>query len=144
MRLVAGALRWAAESPQAIGQTYDLTDAKVLSFRDLWSALANTLGVQVGPDAPLSMAEYIPAHAAVWQHIVERHDLARIPMTTLLGESHHYADMCFAYGASASPPPMCVSTVKIRQAGFTAAWNTEESSCHWLRDLIARRILPPA
>jgi hypothetical protein len=34
--------------------------------------------------------------------------------------------------------------VKIRKAGFNAVYDTEESFCHWLRDLSARRILPPA
>ena len=51
--------------------------------------------------------------------IVDRTACAPIPMADLLGESHHYADFCFAYGADASPPPAFVSTVKIKQAGFT-------------------------
>ena len=144
VRLVAGALRWAATSPQAIGETYNLTNGEVFSFRDLWGALAATLGVAVGPDEPLSIAEYIPRHAEVWQGIVERHHLRRIALPDLLGESHYYADMCFAFGATTSPPPCFVSTVKIRQAGYTMAWNTEDSFCYWLNDLIARKILPAA
>ena len=65
-------------------------------------------------------------------------------LDALLGESHYYADMCLAYSAEETPSPVFVSTVKIREAGYTKAWNTEESFCYWLQDLIDRKILPPA
>ena len=41
------------------------------------------------------------------------------------------------------PPPALVSTVKLRQAGFCEAMETEETLRCWLRKLIERRILPP-
>jgi nucleoside-diphosphate-sugar epimerase len=142
-RLVAAALCWAAETPAAAGETFNLTNGEVFSFRDMWPTLATTLGVDIGADEPIKLAEYIPAHTAVWQQVVERHDLQRIPLSELLGESHFYADMCFAYGAEQPPAPVFVSTVKIHQAGFGMVWNTQESFCYWLDDLVARRVLPP-
>ena len=144
VRLVAGALRWATESPVANGETYNLTNGEVFSFRDMWPALAETLGAETGPDEPLLLAEYIPANADVWSRVVERHDLQRLSLETLLGESHFYADMCFAAGMDEAPPPTFVSSIKIRAAGYPVVWNTEESFCYWLEDLIERRILPPA
>jgi nucleoside-diphosphate-sugar epimerase len=143
-RLVAGALRWAAEAPNAAGETFNLTNGEVFSFRDMWPALAATLGVEVGPDKPLSLAEYIPAQVRTWQCVVERYELDPLPLEKLLGESHFYTDMCFAYGATVAPDPVFVSTVKIRQAGFNTTWNTEASFCDWLADLMARKILPAA
>jgi hypothetical protein len=110
----------------------------------MWPAMARILGTETGPDEALSLAEYIPAHADVWERVVERYDLRRIPLNALLGESHYYADMCLAHGSTEPPAPVFVSTVKIRQAGFTMAWNTEDSFCYWLDDLITRRILPSA
>lgn len=144
VRVVAAALLWAATAPQANGETYNLTNGEVFSFRDMWPAMAQTLGLATGPDEPLSMADYIPRHAEVWQRVVQKHGLRDIPLDALLGESHHYADMCFAYGATSAPPPMFVSSIKIRQHGFNGVWNTEDSFCHWLKDLIDRRILPAA
>ena len=44
--------------------------------------------------------------------------------------------------APAWHPTYFVSTVKIRQAGFTQTYNSEESFCYWLRDLRSRRIIP--
>jgi hypothetical protein len=35
-----------------------------------------------------------------------------------------------------------VSTVKLRQAGFTDVYDTEETFRHWLRALIDRRVIP--
>lgn len=58
------------------------------------------------------------------------------------GESHHYANLCFAYGAISSPPPALVSTIKIKQAGFTETHNTEASFCQWLSVLRDRRFIP--
>ena len=132
-RLVAGAIRWAAQAPKAAGETFNLTNGEVFSFRDMWPAMARTLGVETGPDEPVSLAEYIPEHAAVWDRVVTRHDLRRIPLDALLGESHFYADMCLAYGLTQPPSPVFVSTVKIRQAGFNDVYDTEESFCYLLR-----------
>ena len=143
-RLVANAIRWAAEAPAAAGQHFNLTNGEVFEWRDLWPALADALGVPAAPDHPLSLAEFLPAKADTWEKVVAEHGLRPIPMTDLLGESHHYADFCFAHGATQPPPPAFVSTVKIKQAGFTEVWDTEESFVHWIRVLQDRRVLPPA
>lgn len=142
-RLVGSALKWAATAPQAADEIFNLTNGEVFEWRNLWPAMAATLGVEPGPDAPVSMAEFMSEHAAVWDGIVAKHGLREIGLDELLGESHHYADFCFAYGAEEPPPPAFVSTVKIKQAGFTEVCDTEASFCHWLRHLIERRVLPP-
>jgi nucleoside-diphosphate-sugar epimerase len=141
-RLIANALVWAADTPSAAGEHFNLTNGEVFSWRDLWPALADELGVEVGPDNPVSLGEFLPAKADVWDNIVEKYGLRKLSISEVLGESHYYADFCMAYGATEPPPPAFVSTVKIKQAGFTEAWDTEESFRHWLRDLIDRNILP--
>ena len=143
-RLVAHAIRWAATTPDAHGQHYNLTNGEVFSWRDLWPSMAEVLGVETGPDEPVCLAELLPAKADVWDAIVSKHGLRPISMAELLGESHFYADFCLAYGATDPPPPAFVSTVKIKQAGFTETWDTEESFRHWLKVLQDRKVLPPA
>jgi nucleoside-diphosphate-sugar epimerase len=143
-RLVAGAIRWAADTPAAAGEHFNLTNGEPFAWRDLWPAFAEELGVEAGPDEPLSLAEFLPSRADVWDTIVAKHGLRPYSMADLLGESHFYTDFCFAYGAEEPPPPAFVSTVKIKQAGFTDTWDTEESFRHWLRVLIDRGVLPPA
>ena len=143
VRLLAEALHWASETPVANGETYNITNGEVFSFRDMWPAIAETLGVEPGPDEQVFMAEYIPKNESVWTDVVQRHGLQQIPLKSLLGESHFYTDLCLATGLDTSPPPAFVSTIKIRQTGFETVINTEESFCHWLRDLIKRRVFPP-
>ena len=142
-RLIADAMVWAADSPNAAGETFNLTNGEVFEFRTLWPAFAEELGIDVGPDDPLSIAQYLPAKSDVWDRIVSKHGLRPIKMSELVGESHHYADVCFAYGAESSPPPTFLSTVKIKQAGFCGTYDTEESFRHWFRVLIERKVLPP-
>ncbi len=142
VRLVGNACLWAATEPVASGETYNLTNGEVFLWRDLWPALGETLGIEVGPDEPMSMADYFEARGDLWQEIVRRYDLEPISLPALTGESHHYADLCFACGSEQAPAPTFVSTVKIKQAGFTEVQNTEASFCHWLRDLQRRRVIP--
>ena len=80
----------------------------------------------------------------MWDRVVAEHGLRPIPMAELVGESHHYADICFGYGATIAPPPAFVSTVKIKQAGFCEVYDTELSFRYWLRTLIERKVLPPS
>ena len=142
VRLVGDSCLWAATHQCAQGETYNLTNGEVFSWRDMWPAIAQTLGVPLGEDESLSVADYIMPREALWQNIVAHHNLAPNTLEQIVGESHHYADLCFAYGASEAPPPIFVSTVKIHQAGFTQTYNSEESFCYWLDDLRARRIVP--
>jgi len=141
-RLVGDACLWAATESAAQGETYNLTNGEVFTWRDMWPALAQTLGATPGPDEPQSMAAYLSERSDVWQSVVERYDLLPIALEQLLGESHFYADLCFNYGGDQSPAPTYVSTVKIKQAGFTDTWNTEASFCYWLRYLQERKVLP--
>lgn len=143
-RLVANALEWAATDSRAAGETFNITNGEVFEWRNLWPAMAETLGVEIGPDLPVSMADFLPDKADVWTRIVEKYGLRPITMEQLLGESHYYADFCFAYGVEDMGPRAFVSTVKLKDAGFTEAMDTERSFCHWLSDLMKRNVLPAA
>lgn len=141
-RLIGRAAEWAARTPAAWGEHFNLTNGEVFSWRDLWPAMADCLGVPAAPDRPVSMAQHLPDRSAVWDRIVQRHGLRPLKMEQLLGESHHYADFGFGYGLKQAPPPAFVSTVKVKQAGFTDTFDTEFAVRHWLNVLMDRRILP--
>jgi len=141
-RLVAEAIEWAGSSPLAVNERFNLTNGDVFEWRHLWPAIAATLGVEPGPDASFSVAEYFADKEGAWQRIVEREGLRRTTLPELLGEAHHLADYIFAHGAVDAPPPGFSSRIKISQAGFSSVYDTEETFCHWLRDLIGRRIIP--
>jgi nucleoside-diphosphate-sugar epimerase len=144
VRLIGRAAGWAAQADVARGEHFNLTNGEVFSWRDLWPSLAEFFGLEQGPDRPVSMAEYLPSRAAVWDRIVAKHGLRKLAMADLLGESHYSADLRFGYGLTQLPAPVFVSTVKIKQAGFTETFDTELSVKHWLRVLMDRKILPPS
>jgi nucleoside-diphosphate-sugar epimerase len=141
-RLIARACAWATESTAARNEIFNITNGDVFAWRELWPAFAETLGVEPGSDAPIRLAEWLPARSGRWDEIVRRHGLRPLPLAAILGESHHYADLCFAYGETTPRPPTFLSAIKLRQAGFHDVVDTEEMFRHWLQVLIARRILP--
>ena len=62
---------------------------------------------------------------------------------TTSGSRASTADFAFAYGSDGrNNAPAFVSTVKLRQAGFCEAYDTEDSFAYWFDDLRARRLLP--
>lgn len=141
-RLLAEVISWAGETPAAFGEHFNVTNGDVFEWRNLWPGLASVLGVNTGPDSSQLMSSFFEENAHVWDAVVEKHGLRKASVAELLGESHHYADFCFATGADAPPPPAFVSAIKLRQAGFTRVQDTEEMFKHWLCHLIERRILP--
>jgi nucleoside-diphosphate-sugar epimerase len=143
-RLLAEAFAWAAESPAAADETFNVTNGDVYNWREVWPAMAGALGMQVGPDEPVKLADYLPSKAQAWQGIVERHGLRPIPLMALLGESHHYGDRVFRYGVDKITLPTIVSTVKLRQAGFTRVFDSEDTLRYWLGVLMERKIIPAA
>ncbi len=141
-RLLAKALAWAAEAAAARNEIFNITNGDVFVWRSVWPAIADALGVATGPDAPLALADFLPRQAALWDRIVERHGLRPLALSELLGQSHQYADFLFAHGAREPPPPVLVSTIKLRQAGFADCLDTEDMFRDWFRILVERRILP--
>ena len=141
-RLLGDALVWAAHAPQARNQHFNITNGDVFEFRSVWPAIADALGMEVGPDAPQSLADLLPRKAAVWDEIVRKHKLRPISIEALLGESHFVTDFLFGYGLEAPPPPAFISTIKLRKAGFTKVCDTEDMFRYWLSSFIDRRILP--
>jgi nucleoside-diphosphate-sugar epimerase len=141
--LIARALAWGAETPAARDEIFNITNGDVMVWKNVWPAIARAVGLEPAFGSPLSLAEFMPAHAKVWDRIVEKHNLRRIPMSDLLGESHHYMDLLFAWNSDVLPPAMLVSTIKIRQAGFGDCQDTEVMFAKWLGRLVDRGVLPP-
>jgi nucleoside-diphosphate-sugar epimerase len=74
-RLIAQALSWAAESPEAANETFNITNGDVFVWQNVWPTLAKALGVELGDPEPLSLARELPEKAAVWRQVAERHAL---------------------------------------------------------------------
>jgi len=141
--LVGDVAVWAAQSPQAANEAYNITNGDVFEWRNVWPGIAETLGVEAGPDTPMSVTAYLAESADVWDKIVARYGLRSRSLRDLVGQGDQHADFAFAYGAPAGPRAF-VSTVKLRQAGFAKVVDTEVSFRKALQSLIDNKLLPPA
>jgi nucleoside-diphosphate-sugar epimerase len=141
--LVAQVMVWAAQAPQAANEILNVTNGDVFEWRSVWPAIARTLGAELGPDQPRSLAAYIRENANVWSKIVAKHGLASGDLRAFVGQGDQHADFAFAYGAPAGPVAF-VSTIKLRQAGFNAAVDTEQAFVAALQSFIDRKLLPAA
>ena len=141
--LVADVMVWAAQSPQAANEAFNITNGDVFEWRNVWPGIAETLGAEAGPDTPTSVAAYLVENADVWNKIVAKHDLRSRDLRELVGHGDQHADFAFAYGAPVGPRAF-VSTIKLRQAGFAKTVDTEVSFRNALQSLIDRKLLPPA
>ena len=141
--LVAEVVVWAARSPQAANEAFNITNGDVFEWRSVWPAIARILGVKTGPDIPTSVAAYVKENADIWDRIVTKYRLRSRNLRELVGLGDQHADFAFAYGASEGPRPF-VSTIKLRQAGFTKTIDTEDAFRNALQSLIDSKLLPPA
>jgi nucleoside-diphosphate-sugar epimerase len=144
VRLLARVLVWATTEPKAINRTFNVLNGDVADWRNLWPALAKTLGLEIGEDRPLELKVFMPAHADIWDRIVKKYKLQPIPMKDLLGESHHFADIMFGYGMDQPGSPTFTTDYELRKAGFNEFVDTETALCEMLQKLIDQKILPPA
>lgn len=143
--LIADALLWAADTPAAGDETFNITNGDVFAWQNVWPAIARAVGLEASYGEPFSLAAFLADHADTWDRIVAKHRLAPASLAEILGESHHYADLLFGAQAPAhaARAPVLVSTIKLRQAGFGACVDTEEMFARWLDRLAATRIVPP-
>jgi nucleoside-diphosphate-sugar epimerase len=141
--LVGQVMVWAAQAPQAGNEIFNVTNGDVFDWRSVWPAMAKTLGVELGPDEPTSLAAYIRENADVWSKVVAKYALASRDLASFVGQGDQHADFAFAYGAPAGPVAF-VSTIKLRNAGFNTAIDTRDAFTTALQSFIDRKFLPPA
>jgi nucleoside-diphosphate-sugar epimerase len=143
--LLAEALEWAATSPAAANQVFNITNGDVLVPAHAWSHIADHLGIAAGGQSPAGLAAFfaeVEVHAA-WTRLAERYTLRLPSLPGLLGESHHYTDLLLGARIAGKSVPVLLSTIKLRQAGFAACRDSLDSLLYQLGRMIENRLLPP-
>ena len=143
-RLIADALVWAATHEEAQNETFNITNGDVFTWPNVWPTLANALGATPGGNCPQRLSVTLPERAHEWHRLATRLGLVQPNLDQLLGRSHHYADFVFATGAQRPPEPALVSTIKLRQAGFSGCIDSEAMFHQLIARLQAQRVLPTA
>jgi nucleoside-diphosphate-sugar epimerase len=141
-RLLARALAWAAVAPAARDQTFNVTNGDVYDWHEVWPTIAECLGMEAGEPAPLRLADAMPARAGEWTEVVDHYRLqAPRDMDAFVGASWQYADLLFG-SLGSRPLPALLSSVKIRQAGFGDAIDTEAMFRQWFARFQEHGLLP--
>lgn len=142
--VVAAMLAWAAREPSAADEIFNVTNGDVYSLRNVWPVLADSLGMEVGDDRPLSLAAEMPGRQPGWESLVDRFELAAPrSLEAFVGQSFIYADLLLGYNQTQPRPPSLVSTVKARRAGFGDCVDTEDMFARLVALFQQQRLLPP-
>jgi nucleoside-diphosphate-sugar epimerase len=136
-RLLARQLEWAATSPRAANEAFNIVNGDVFRWRRMWGVLAEGLGVEPAPypghETPLEhqMADAGP----IWEEIVERHGLAPSALDRLASWWHSDADL-------SRPLETFTDMGKSRRFGFLDYQSTDRSFLELFDRLRAERIIP--
>lgn len=136
--LLADVLVWLADAPGVDGEAFNVTNGDVFTWGGVWPAIADALGMEVGEDRPLLLADWLPAHADVWSTIVSDggddggngDDGGRADIVEFLGaNSLVYADLVLGSAqrrTDRAPQVIVNSTIKLRHAGFGGCIDTSD------------------
>ena len=145
--LLGDALVWAAETPAAYGETFNVTNGDVFVLHDAWEEIARFLSLEASFLTGRQACRILCADErskATWHELAAQNRLAIGDLGALLGQSHHYVDMLLDERmVQRGSLPILVSSIKIRQAGFGACRDSLESMLTWLRRMANSALLPP-
>jgi nucleoside-diphosphate-sugar epimerase len=140
--LLARAIAWAGESPNARNEIFNVTNGDVFVWQNIWPAIAEALGMRDGGEQPCSLDRETRPREADWARICAQHDLRSGTLKDFVGLSFEYADYTMGYGRAEPGPPALVSTIKLQQAGFHEVMDTEDMYRKWFDTFRAKRLLP--
>jgi nucleoside-diphosphate-sugar epimerase len=141
--LMARCFDWAGQSPAARNQTFNVTNGEIFALKDQWPAIAQALGMEVGPDRPTSFVEALPGQAAAWDAIRRKYGLKSPALDAFIGQSFQFADFVFAPRSAEVRPGSAMSSIKVRAAGFGEVLYSDEMFAKWFARYQADGLLPP-
>jgi nucleoside-diphosphate-sugar epimerase len=140
--LLARALAWAGEAASAADQVFNVTNGDVMSWPNVWPAIARALDMRPGAVVPVSLAAAVPPRAAEWDTIRERHGLVSPALDAFVGLGLQYVDLMFLATRAPGVLAASLSTVKLRQAGFQECMHSEDMWRKWFDHFRAEKLLP--
>jgi nucleoside-diphosphate-sugar epimerase len=136
-RLLARQVEWAATTPAAANEAFNVVNGDVFRWRRMWTVIAEGLGVEPAPYpghvAPLE--EQMADAGPVWEEIVRRQRLVPHDIDRIASWWHSDADL-------SRPLETFTSMSKARRFGFLDYQDSERSFLDLFDRLRAERIIP--
>lgn len=136
-RLLAHHMIWAASTPDAANEAFNVVNGGVFRWRQLWGQLAEALGVETAPypGVPTPLEEQMHDAGPVWAEIVDRHGLLPYGVGELASWWHTDADLT-------RPLETFADMTKSRRLGFHEYQDSAGSFTDLFERLRAEKIIP--
>jgi nucleoside-diphosphate-sugar epimerase len=136
-RLLAKHLLWAATTPAARNQAFNVVNGDVFRWSWMWKRIAGWFGINAleleGEGIPLETQ--LADAAPIWKQIAERYGLAESDLNLLASAWHTDADL-------GRPIEVVTDMSKSRKLGFAAYQSTDESFFELFEKLRENRLIP--
>jgi nucleoside-diphosphate-sugar epimerase len=136
-RLLARHLLWAATTPAARNEAFNVVNGDVFRWSWMWGRIADWFGLEPAPfDGTVRPLEQQMANdAELWRRIADREGLAEPDLGRLASPWHTDADL-------GRPIEVVTDMSKSRRLGFTAYQATHEAFFDLFDRLRADRLIP--
>ena len=136
-RLLARQLLWAATTPEAANEAFNVVNGDVFRWSWMWSRIAEWFDLEPVPfDGSMRTLEQQMANdAPVWRRIAEREGLAEPDLNRLASPWHTDADL-------GRPIEVVTDMSKSRRLGFAAYQATDDAFFDLFARLRADRLIP--
>ena len=135
--LLAEHLLWAASTPAARDQAFNVVNGDIFRWEWMWSRIAAWFALEPAPfdGTVIPLAQQMANDAPAWRRIAERQDLAEADLSRLASPWHTDADL-------GRPIEVVTDMSKSRRLGFTGYRSTEDAFFALFDRLRADRLIP--
>jgi nucleoside-diphosphate-sugar epimerase len=136
-RVLAKHLLWAATTPSAKNQAFNIVNGDNFRWKWMWQRIANWFGVEAAPliGEGLPLERQLVDAAGVWKSIAETYGLAEPDIHVLASAWHTDADL-------GRPIEVITDMSKSRKLGFTEFQASEDSFFDLFTTLRKARLIP--
>ncbi|RKH55747.1 SDR family oxidoreductase [Corallococcus aberystwythensis] len=134
-RLLAHAMLWAATSPKAANQAFNINNGDQFRWSELWPKIARMFDLEVAPPLPISLVETMADKAPLWDAMVAKHGLAPNPYKDINPWRHAQGMFSINFDFLADPS-------KARRHGFPGHIETETMFREVFADYRRRKVIP--
>ncbi|QXQ07217.1 SDR family oxidoreductase [Sphingosinicellaceae bacterium] len=136
-RLLAKQLLWAATTPAACNEAFNVVNGDVFRWSWMWGRIAEWFGLTPAPfdGAVQPLEQQMAGDAPVWRTIADREGLAEPDLARLASPWHTDADL-------GRPIEVVTDMSKSRRLGFTAYQPTDDAFFDLFAELRAERLIP--
>ena len=136
-RLLARQLLWAATTPAARNQAFNVVNGDIFRWQWMWSELAAWFGLEPAPypGHPTPLEDQLADAAPLWANLAAQHHLAEPDLNRLISAWHTDADL-------GRPIEVVTDMSKSRRLGFLDYQPTDSSFFDLFTQLREARLIP--